>query len=695
MSKEYEDLRALAHLYGVETSYHNALGRLVEAREEPLLAVLSALGCPLEGMAGVGEALASRSAELAALLVPPALVAWDGRRLDVPLRVAAGEERGSLACYLALEGGEQLAWACEVESLSPAGPGERLLALPDCLPLGYHTLHLKLGTRAAQTRVIVAPTRSYTGEDLPLWGVFLPLYALRTARSWGAGDIADLESLTEWTAALGGSVVATLPMLAAFVDEPSPYAPASRLFWNEFYIDLQRLPEAALCTAARRLLESPEVQAERRALAAQPLVNYPRLATLKRLLLQEMSFCFWNQPSPHRGELKAFLASRPELPIYAAFRATGERHGESWQGWPERLREGILVPGDYDEENYHYHLWVQWVAEQQIQGMASAARSLGPGLYLDLPLGVHANSYDVWRERELYASGVAAGAPPDSFFTKGQNWGLPPLQPHRLRERGYDHLIACLRHHLAHCGILRIDHVMQLHRLFWIPSGMAALEGVFVRYPAEELYAVLSLESHRHRAIIVGENLGTVPPELSDAMVNHNILGMYVVQYELEQGLTNANLLPRQPPTMSVASLNTHDEPTFRAFWEGRDIHELLRLGVFNTGQAEAELGLRRTHCGQLVAALAPHLEAEGDSDICQEVLLALLEHLADSPARMVLINLEDLWGEIEPHNVPGTNDERPNWRRKARLTFEEFTATPEVVAILRRIDDLRRKKRA
>ncbi|HVT59696.1 MAG TPA: 4-alpha-glucanotransferase [Thermoanaerobaculia bacterium] len=695
-----ETLRALAHLYGVQTSYHDAWGRLVEAGEEPLLAVLAALGSPLSEMAEVGEALAFRRDELAARLVPPALVAWDGRLSGVPLRVAPGEERGVLACHLDLEAGERRAWTCEVESLAAADHGDRWLALPDDLPPGYHTLHLKLGGRAAEARVIAAPARFYLGDGRPRWGVFLPLYALRTARGWGAGDLTDLEALAGWTAALGGGAVATLPLLASFLDapaEPSPYAPASRLFWNELYLDPQRLPEAALCPAARRLLESPEIDGERRALAAQPLVDYPRLAILKRRLLEEMALWFWSQTGPRRAELEAFLAARPELASFAAFRAVGDRRGESWQGWPERLRLGTLAPADYDEEDYRYHLWVQWAAESQMQEVAGAARRQGAALALDLPLGVHASSFDVWRERDLFADGVAAGAPPDLFFTQGQNWGFPPLQPERLRERGYDHLIACLRHHLAHAGMLRIDHVMQLHRLFWVPQGMAAGDGVYVRYPAEELYAVLALESHRHRAMIVGENLGTVPPEVGEAMARHQMLGMYVVQYELAPAEAGPGALQRPPPALSVASLNTHDMPTFRGFWEGRDIEELRRLGFFDAAQAQAERDRRAAQRERLAAALPPRLRAaaERGGDRRQAVLEALLEELAAGPAHLLLINLEDLWGESEPQNVPGTQQERPNWRRKARLTLEELAAHPDLIALLRRIDDLRRKGRA
>jgi 4-alpha-glucanotransferase len=549
---------------------------------------------------------------------------------------------------------------------------------------------VEIGNRSQEALVISAPGRAYAGGGEPLWGVFLPLYALHTARSWGAGDFSDLEALAEWTAGLGGGVVGTLPVLATFLDEPfepSPYAPASRLFWNELYLDPRRLPEADESSAVRRLLESPDLLHEIAVLRATPQVDYRALMIVKRRVLEEMAQRFFARPSdPRHDSFERFARDKPDLADYAAFRAVGDRRGEPWQSWPERLREGHLAPADYDEEDRRYHAWVQWACDEQIRQMAHEARRRGPGLYLDLPLGVHGSAYDVWRERELFATEASAGAPPDTFFTKGQNWGFPPLHPERLRERGYGHLIACLRHHLRHAGLLRIDHIMQLHRLFWVPRGLDAAAGVYVTSPAEELYAILSLESHRHRAIVVGENLGTVPPEVGQAMDRHDLLGMYVVQYELQPGSQGL----RPPPARSAASLNTHDMPTFRAFWEGKDVDDLEDLKLFDAEQAREERARRSQIRCEMIEAL-PADRRRDEESTRREVLRERLRHLAASPARLMLVNLEDLWGETRPQNVPGTSTERPNWRRKARLSFEEFSTREDVLELLREIDAVRR----
>ncbi|MFL6258549.1 MAG: 4-alpha-glucanotransferase [Thermoanaerobaculia bacterium] len=695
MANEREDLATLAHLHGIQTSYDDAMGRYVEAGPDSLLAVLRALQAPVEEMADVPEALRERREELDRRVIEPVTVAWDGHAPSIELHPA--HDSGSVAYHLDLEGGERRAWMADLQSLPELPPREgssrpgRRLTLAEPLPPGYHRLIVEIEGRASESLIISAPTRCYGSDGKPLWGVFLPLYALRTSRSWGAGDLSDLETLAEWTAGLGGGVVATLPLLAAFLDEPfepSPYGPASRLFWNEIYVDPRRLPEMEDCAPARRLLESPDFLREVEALRAAPRVDYARLAALKRRVLEELAQRFFSHPGDRQGDFDRFVAGKPGLGDYAAFRAVGDRRGDSWQHWPERLREGTLAPADYDDEDRRYYLWTQWAADQQLRSMAGEARKRGPGLYLDLPVGVHGGSYDVWRYRDLFAEGASAGAPPDSFFTQGQEWGFPPLQPERLRERGYDHLIDCLRHHLEHAGILRLDHIMQLHRLFWIPQGMGATAGVYVRYPAEELYAVLSVESHRHRAVVVGENLGTVPPEVYEAMDRHEVLGMYVVQYELQPGSQGL----RPPPAQCVASLNTHDMPTFEGFLQTKDVDDLHSLGFFTPEQARQEKERRGWIRHEMEQELGPEERGRGAATGAA-LLRKRLDHLATSPARMVLVNLEDLWQETEPQNVPGTHDERPNWRRKARFSFEEFSTRADVVEPLKRVDELRKQR--
>jgi 4-alpha-glucanotransferase len=696
-------LRALARLYGVQTVYYDVARRRRQASPETLRLILSALGAPLESSHDATAALRERRSSLWKRGVEPVTVAWDGGPVALDLRLPADQARGTFTCHLRLEAGDVRKWTVRPARLASGEAvkveGERYvskrLPLPHRLPSGYHRLTVEVHGKLFECMIISAPLQAYGAHEDPVrrrWGVFLPLYALHTRRSWGGGDFADLEDLVAWVAGLGGSVVATLPLLAAFLDEPydpSPYVPVSRLFWNELYLDLTRIPELKDCPFAQALLASGDLQREIEALRASPVVDYRRQMAMKRRVLEELAHSFFLGASGRSADFRRFLAAHPEVEDYARFRATGERQHAPWPSWPRPLCDGVLREEDCDERARRYHLYVQWVAHTQIRALSEHSTRAGVSLYFDLPLGVHPYSYDVWREREAFVLGVSGGAPPDVVFTQGQDWGFPPLHPEAIREQGYRYVIACLRHQLRHTSLLRIDHVMGLHRLFWVPKGLEPRDGVYVRYPAEELYAILCLESHRRRASIVGENLGTVPAYVNASMVRHGLQRMYVMQYELAAGPRH---VLRAAPHDSVASLNTHDMPAFAAYWEGLDIVDRLRLGLLDPVGARIEQENRRS----LRPALERFLEHQGwlmgDSPGLETLLRACLSFLSASPARVVLVNLEDLWLEREPQNVPGTREERLNWQRKARYTSEAFQKMPIVVDPLREINDLRRR---
>ncbi|MCX7428158.1 MAG: 4-alpha-glucanotransferase, partial [Planctomycetia bacterium] len=409
-----------------------------------------------------------------------------------------------------------------------------------------------------------------------------------------------------------------------------------------------------------------------------------------RQVLEALSAAFFAGPSGRREALIRHCRENPELERFARFRATGERQGGPWPDWPEPLRRGTLSPGDFDEAVYRYHLYTQWQVDEQLRSMSDRADRLGMFWYLDFPLGVSASGYDAWREQDLFVREASAGAPPDAFFTKGQNWCFPPLNPRALRRQGYRYFIRALQTHLRHARVLRLDHVMGLFRFYWIPDGMASDDGVYVRYPMEELFAILSLESHRFGVRVVGENLGTVPAPVDEAMERHGVGGMYVLQYE-----TNPDKGPalRPVPAAAVASVNTHDMPPFAAYWKGLDVADRVDLGLLAPDEAVAEDARR----GRLRNALIAFFERERLLDPSRDhqdldVLEACQAYLARSPADVVLVNLEDLWGETEPQNVPGTYHERPNWRRKARYSFEVFRDMPAARRILATVDRLRRQ---
>ena len=364
-----------------------------------------------------------------------------------------------------------------------------------------------------------------------------------------------------------------------------------------------------------------------------------------------------------------------------------ERERKSWLHWPRAGHDGILTSDDYDESAYHYHLYVQWQCDEQTRRLRDQTKEAGTALYLDFPLGVNRDGFDVWRERELFALSASGGAPPDGLFVKGQNWGFPPFNPEAVRRQEYRYYIDCVRHHMALASMLRIDHVMGLHRAFWVPEGFSAADGLYVHHPAEEYYAILSLESHRQCTQIVGENLGTVPFYVNEAMERHDILGMHVGIFGVNPA---TEIAVDKIPANTVASLNTHDTATFMGFWSGDDIQDRVALGLMSEAQGRDE----RQYRAAQRQALAGFLQARGllrdDPADPAAVLKAWLCFLAENDEEFLLINLEDLWLEPGPQNVPGTWDERPNWQRRARLSLEALRESDSVAKLLKRIGDIR-----
>jgi 4-alpha-glucanotransferase len=587
-------------------------GRHIDAHPDSVLLVLKALGAPVHRMDDVAGALKEKHADLQRRVVEPVIVAWDG---GIPPRDL--EKLPHSTTTLVLEDGTASDWP-------PKAP----------LPHGYHRLQVETESGTATSLVISAPVRAHFPISGKVWGTFAPVYALHSERSLGAGDLADLESLIEWTRGHGGQVVSTLPLLSSFLEEtvePSPYSPVSRLFWNEFYIDPARVPEFDSLPEVLRSLPPPTTT---------ELIDYRGTMKAKRRILEQMASTFFDNPQGLRFiEFQRFVSENPEVAEYARFRARKETEGNPN---PEQ-----------------YYLYAQWIVQTQLRDIAERSQSTGITLYLDLPLGLHWDSFDAWRYPDLFVNGVNGGAPPDPVFTTGQNWGFHPIHPEAMRADGYRYAIAYIRNHLRFAKLLRIDHVMGLHRLFWIPEGLEGDRGLYVEYPAEEMYAILSLESHRAGAGIVGENLGVVPPVVNESMTRHNIRQLYVAQYETAVGSGDAGL--RTPPEGSVASLNTHDLFPFQAFIEGKDIDERLRLKFINEDEAARERREREEVRNALTKFVGENL-FEGCT-----------EFLAKSNASIVLLNLEDLWGETKAQNIPSTTTEHPNWRRRMRHSMESL----------------------
>ena len=676
-------LARLAHIHGIEISYVDASGQTRIVSSKTLIALLEACGVSASGERDVQDALDEAERARTEKLVEPVNVVWGRRPTKFALRSTSGLSNKT-NCVVHLEDGTKRA-------LRVVRTKRGHDALISTLAYGYHTLEVHIGKRVARSLLICAPRAAYN-SDQRLWGLFAPPYALHSEKGWGTGDFCDAAELAKWAQSLGGTIIGTLPVTAAFLDkpfDPSPYSPASRLFWNEFYLHVPAIPEFGVCKEAQELFRSREFQHQIATFRRSEWVDYRPEMAAKRSVLELLSALFFARQSRRLRQFEAFLRSRPQLAEYARFRAVAERQETGWTNWPKRLQLGKFSADDYSVGAEHYHLYVQFCAQEQIDYLAAQFRNRNSLFYLDVPLGVNADSFDAWRERALFVHGVNGGAPPDPFFTKGQDWGFSPLHPQRIREDRYRYYLEFLRFQLRHTGLLRLDHVMGLYRLYWIPKGFPASEGAYVRYPAEELFAMLCLESHRQKTALIGENLGTVPPEVNAAMDKHKINRMFVVQYELRPDPRKAL---RPPPRDFIASMNTHDMPTFASYWNGLDIRDRADLGLIPGNEIAKTKKLRRKSNKALVEFLRrKRLLPRKGTLTSKEVLSACLKFLAASEAQFLLINVEDLWSETVPQNTPGTTSERRNWRHKARLSLEQIKADHDCRAILAEIDRLRR----
>jgi 4-alpha-glucanotransferase len=722
-------LDELAASYGVYTQYRDSFGHEHQASAEALVAVLSCLGASVQRLEDATSALAERRARQAAQVLAPFTVFWEGQ----PQRLFVGglpQSNDRFALELQHEAGQiqrfegrfdELEWGQGEEG---RGHGawidlERLGAWAGGSSLGQHQVRLSsaaIGADPLSGSVLVAPERAWVPEQPRQWGVFVPTYALR-GRGLGVADVSDLHELVGWVGARRGHMIGTLPLLAQFLDElyePSPYSPVSRLFWNEFYLDVQALPEWGECARARERAAEPGVQAEVARLSSANRVDYRHAAALKRQVLELLAATFYAGNGPRSSEFLEFTKSGSAL-RYAQFRAVVERERTRFEQWPERLQRGQVQPTDYDESACRYHLYCQFRMAQQMRRLGGSARELGLGLYLDLPVGVHSAGYDLWAERDAFLLGCCAGAPPDVVFRGGQNWGLAPLSPEGLRAQSYRYFRDVIRHHLGCAGALRIDHVMGMQRIFCIPYGMDARSGVYVGYRPEEFFAVLTLESVRHRAELIGEDLGTVPPGLPESLARHQIRRMHVVECAIDGGtLYWGSLTPS-----AVASVNTHDIMPFAAWFFARDIAQRVAGGQ-DAEAARSEAERRATVIAQLAwqlveegylpkdlaepvgararAALteAPNFEAIGGLEAAASepeiaaLFGALLEKLGKSAAPLVVVNLEDTWLETRPQNTPGTDSSCANWENKARLSVKSLEPGTWPVEVLTRLAQAR-----
>jgi 4-alpha-glucanotransferase len=679
-----DELRRTARTRGIATSFTDAGGRRCQVSKATLRAVLDAMGPPAEPTPW-----------------PAVVVTRPGRRQE--WWPPAGEP-----AELVLESGAQ-------RPLPPRLPGD--------VEPGWHRV---IG-RTGATTLVVAPDRCHLPPRLAgggrAWGWAAQLYTVRSRASWGIGDLGDLSALLAASAPLGAGFALLNPLHAASPDEPSPYNPSSRLFRNPLYLRVEAVPELAGLGPEQRARVA-ELAGLGRGLLDRQRIDRTAVFRLKDEALRLAHGALPRLPDRRAG-LAAYRAATPNLDRYAAFCALQHVHGRDWRTWPAAYRHParpeVTAFGQQHHDEVDYHAWLQWLLDEQLAAVASrtpvdsrptrpadglgsptggpgadpggfgagpggfgAADGVGLGVLNDLAIGFAPDGFDAWSFQDDLAAGVTVGAPPDRLGPRGQDWGLPAFVPDRLAEGAYAPFAQTIRAGMAHAAGLRIDHVMGLFRLFWIPEGAEPAQGTYVRYPADDLLGILALESLRAGALVVGEDLGTVESRVRRRLVRDQVLSYRLAWFE--HGPDGGRRRPADYPRLALAAATTHDLPTVAGFFTGSDLDHLCDIGVATPGGAEqADQEAQQASLCQLLETAG--LLAPGERSV-EAIVTALYGFLIRTPAMLVAATLEDAVEVHERPNVPGTVDQRPNWSLPLPVLLDDLAADPRVRRLARILSD-------
>ena len=707
-------------LAGVEPDYWDIWGNHHCVESQAKHGILGALGLSTKDAAAIAAGIRDLEDQGWQRWLPPVLVAREGERPEFPLSLPADNVSSAVTLLIREETGEASEFVFRpaetpVQDRRQADGREILryiVTLPRPLPLGYHIVQVASRPSEAM-RLIVAPRKCYLPPSLEggglTWGISAQLYTLNRPGNWGIGDFTDLRELVDVAADVGASVVGLNPLHALFLAHPeaaSPYSPSTRMFLNPLYIDVEAVAEYAECVPARAARNAADAEiATCRALKD---IAYRPVKAIKLAVLEALYACFLRKHDASAaggGRVEAFERFRRQqgglLRHYALFESLSEEFaGRPWQEWSEPYRHpdspAVEEFARANADRIRFFEYLQWQADEQL-GRAQARgleRGLSIGIYRDLAIGASCDGLDAWADKEVVVQSAKVGCPPDPFNMLGQDWGIPPLHPLRMRDSGYRPFIDILRANMRHAGALRIDHVMGLMHLFWIPADGNPAGGAYVKYPFEELLAVLALESHRNRCLVVGEDLGTVPAGFRERMAKANVLSYRVLYFEKAGDRFKT---PAEYPGLALACVTTHDLATLAGFWQGSDLELKRRLNLYPSEQArrndESARGwdktlLLRALAGEGLLPDGIDPEDANGAPMSPALMAALHGYLARSPARILLIQIDDLMQELEQINLPGTVFERPNWRRRLSKRVDQLPGLPAMQALKQTLAD-------
>ena len=635
--------------------------------------------------------------------VPNVMVYTAGKKM--PLAV---EGRGEFNWLLTTEEGEQF---------KGHATGGKSFNLPTKLPLGYHTLTLTQDEQRHHCRVIVAPKRCYEPQALlngeKLWGACVQLYTLRSERNWGIGDFGDLKSMLVDVAKRGGAFIGLNPIHALYPANPesaSPYSPSSRRWLNVIYIDVNAVDDFRLSKEAQAWWQKPATQKTLQQARDAEWVDYSAVTALKMTALRMAWKGFAARDDEQMAAFRAFVAQEGDSlywqAAFDALHAHQVKEDELRWGWPvwPKAYQSIDSPEvkkfclEHRDE-VDFWLWLQWLAYIQFAACweTSQGFKMPIGLYRDLAVGVAEGGSETWCDRELYCLKASVGAPPDILGPLGQNWGLPPMDPHIITARAYEPFIELLRANMQNCGALRIDHVMSMLRLWWIPYGETADHGAYVHYPVDDLLSILALESQRHHCMVIGEDLGTVPVEIVGKLRTCGVYSYKVLYFENDHEKNYR--APKAYPEQSMAVATTHDLPTLKGYWDSGDLTLGKALGLYPDEVVLRGLYQDRERAKQgLLDALhkygcLPKRAGHKASLMAMTPTLnrGMQRYIADSNSALLGLQPEDWLDMAEPVNIPGTSSQYKNWRRKLSATLEAMFADERVNKLIKDLDKRRK----
>jgi len=702
---------------GIELGFWDIWGRYHTASADTKRALLQSLGVDASSHEALERAMAARTHAEWDRLSAPTVVVKESGAAELDLQIPAEWVGEQAVITVTREDGQSSDFHLNLSELSQTAAIEvegrawvrKRARLPVALPLGYHQITVAAGGTSSSTLYIVTPERAWsdphTGRSGRTAGVAISLYGVRSGRNWGCGDFRDLQDVVDWVLdELQAGFVALNPLHAIHNRRPfntSPYLPNCIFYQNYLYLDVEGIEDFGPSRRARQCFESPAIQQEIRELRNAQFVEYERVSALKLRFLKLLFARFlrdeWRRSTERARQFQAFLDREGQLlERFATYCALDEHFHRLdpnvwlWTDWPEPYRnpdsaETRAFRGKY-WRRVMFHQYLQWQIDTQLRRAQHRARerSMGIGLYHDLALATDQFGSDLWAHRPFYVSGCRVGSPPDDFSPGGQDWAFPPPNSRAHREDGYRLFAESIRKNCRHGGALRMDHVMRLFRLYWIPNGVDASQGAYVREPNEDFVRILALESVRNRVVIVGEDLGTVEPEVRETLKRFGILSYRLFYFEKNSDgrFRSASEYPQQ----ALVSSTTHDLPTLAGYWVCADIEARRTAGMIDDAAYRHQVEQRLTDRQRMLDTLFAHdLMPQGLSrsasdyrELTGELHNAVVGFLARTPSELLAINQEDLTKELAQQNLPGTTWQYPNWSRKMRFTVEELRSNPE-----------------